>query len=81
MDRIAEAVLKEALGLPEQERAEIAGALLESLEPPLDPEIDWAWRDEVARRVAQFEAGEVKTIPWEQVRDRIWDQLSETRRP
>jgi putative addiction module component (TIGR02574 family) len=75
-----EALLQEALGLSERERAEIAGALLESLEPPLDPEVDQAWREEVARRVAQLEAGEVETIPWEQVRDQLWARLSEARR-
>ncbi|MBI3939371.1 MAG: addiction module protein [Acidobacteria bacterium] len=76
----AEALLEEALELSERERAEIAGALLESLEPPLDPEVDQAWREEVARRVAQLEAGGVETIPWEQVRDQLWARLSEARR-
>ncbi len=55
--------------LAEQERAEIAGALLESLEPEPEADLEAAWRQEVAARVAALEAGEVETTPWEEIRD------------
>lgn len=79
MNREAEAVLKQALDLSEAERASIAGALLESLEPETEVGIEEAWRLEVAARVAQLDAGDVKTVPWEEVRDRLFARLSARR--
>ena len=80
MEQSAEAVLKEALTLAETDRAEIAGALLESLEPQRESaEVEAEWRREVASRVAALDAGEVETIPWEEVRDQLYARLSERR--
>jgi len=76
MERNAEAVLKKALTLPEADRAEVAGALLNSLEPVEEADIESAWRQEVAARVAALDAGEVETIPWNEVRDRLVARLS-----
>lgn len=61
----------EALQLPLEERGQLAGRLLESLEPePQDtPEnIARAWDDEIARRIEDMEAGRTEAIPYEQVR-------------
>ena len=79
MTRNAESLLEQALSLPEADRADIAGVLLESLEPAQEAEVESAWRQEVASRVAALDAGEVETIPWEQVRDRLLARLSERR--
>lgn len=76
MGRNAQLVLKEALGLPEPDRA---GALLASLEPAEEADVEAAWRQEVAARVAALDAGEVETIPWSEVRDRLFARLSERR--
>jgi len=75
--RRAETLLQEALSLPDDERAEIAGALLESLEPASEEDVETAWRQEVAARVAALEAGEVTTTPWEEIRDQFLARLSE----
>ena len=80
MRRHAETVLQEALTLSERERAEIAGALLESLEPLPEADVESAWREEVAARVAALESGEVETTPWEAIRDRFLARLSDRRR-
>lgn len=79
MRRHAETVLREALTLPEQERVEIAGALLESLGPEPEADVEAAWRQEVAARVAALDAGEVTTTPWGEIRDRFLARLSERR--
>jgi putative addiction module component (TIGR02574 family) len=79
MRRHAQTVLQEALTLPEQERAEIAGALLESLEPEPEADVELAWRQEVAARVAALDAGEAETTPWEEIRERFLTRLSERR--
>jgi putative addiction module component (TIGR02574 family) len=75
MTRHAENVLQAALTLPEEERAEIVGALLESLESSTDPDVESAWRQEVAARVAALDAGEIETVPWSEVRDRLRTRL------
>jgi putative addiction module component (TIGR02574 family) len=73
----AKTVLREALSLPEEERAEIAGALLESLEPAPEADVETEWRREVAARVAALDAGDVETIPWEDIRERYLARLRE----
>jgi putative addiction module component (TIGR02574 family) len=59
-----------AIGLPS------AGLLIESLEADPEPDIEAAWSDEVKRRVADLDAGNVETIPWEEVRRRLLDRLN-----
>jgi putative addiction module component (TIGR02574 family) len=59
-----------ALGLPPKERGELAHRLIVSLdgEPEGTPEeIAKAWDEEIARRVADMEAGRTKWIPAEEV--------------
>ncbi len=74
----AEPVLREALTLPEEERTEIAGVLLESLEPAVpEPGAEDAWRREVAARVAVLDAGGVQTTEWTEVRQRLLKRLGE----
>lgn len=79
IERNAEGVLKKALTLPETDRACIAEALLESLQPAQDADVEAAWRQEVTARVAALDAREVETVPWEEVRDRLSARLREPR--
>ena len=72
-------MLQEALSLPEQERTEIVGALLESLEPEPEADVEAAWREEVANRVAALEAGKVEMTSWEKIREGFLARLSERR--
>lgn len=74
-------VLRQALSLSQEERAELAGALLDSLEPATEPtsDIEKAWRQEVASRVAALDAGQVETVAWDEVRDRMFSRLGERR--
>jgi putative addiction module component (TIGR02574 family) len=69
-------LLAEALGLGEADRAEIAGALLRSLEPPENSGVEAAWRQEVQRRVAQLDRGQAETVAWDEVRDELMAKLS-----
>jgi putative addiction module component (TIGR02574 family) len=57
-----ETITKQALTLPVDQRIAIAHELLESAEPA--PSADWeaAWEEEIARRIARYEAGETKAI-------------------
>jgi putative addiction module component (TIGR02574 family) len=61
--------------LSEQERAELALSLIESLDGPSDPDVEQAWRKEIEQRVGQVERGEVQLIPGEEVFARVRRRL------
>jgi putative addiction module component (TIGR02574 family) len=64
-------VIAEVLQLSEAERLEVAEAVYESLEGPVDPGAEQAWAQEIARRIADIDAGRVKLIPWSEARRQI----------
>ncbi len=64
-------ILLEALQLSEEERAAIAGELIESLDAEVDADAEAAWSAEIHRRVQELEAGRVLTVPWAEARRRI----------
>jgi putative addiction module component (TIGR02574 family) len=64
-------LLRQALTLTEEERAELTGSLLESLESSLDPDAESLWQAEVAHRISALDAGEAKTIPWQDVQAQV----------
>lgn len=68
-------LFRQAADLPEDDRAALAGLLIESLETERDPDIEESWRLEIARRIAEIDAGEVETVPWETVRERLTRRL------
>jgi putative addiction module component (TIGR02574 family) len=67
MTREAHQLLQKALALPEDERAELAGNLISSLERTVDQDVDAVWQQEVSRRLDEVKSGKVKTVPWEEV--------------
>jgi putative addiction module component (TIGR02574 family) len=71
MKRDAAEILKDALALPTEARAALAGSLLDSLDADVDEDAEAAWATEVSRRVAELDSGVVKTIPWAEVRRRL----------
>lgn len=68
MNRDFKELFQEAGKLPERDRAALAGLLIESLEPAPEPDVEAAWSQEIARRVAELDAGGVELISWEEVR-------------
>ncbi len=79
MSRTFTDVWKQAAELTEQDRATLAGLLIESLEGEPDADVEAEWAAEIERRVAELEAGTVTTVPWEQVRQRLLDRLNDRR--
>lgn len=59
---------KEALHLPEEQRAELAQKLLLSLDVPPDNEIEEAWLAEAQHRARELDKGIVQPVPAEEVR-------------
>lgn len=76
MSKDFRAIFRDASELSEQDRATLAGLLIESLETEADPGVDQAWSAEIARRLAELDAGLAKTVPWEEVRQRLLDRLN-----
>ena len=76
----AQALLREALTLPPEERADVAAELLASLDDSTveDPAaVQAAWAKEIERRARRVLAGESAGEPWEDVRDLIARRLTE----
>ena len=71
MSREAAELLKKALSLPVQERADLASSLIESLDDSEDDSVAAAWDKEVARRMAEIDSGEVKPVSLEEARRRL----------
>ena len=67
----AEDIIDQALREPEKERARIAEILISSLENSFDKNVEFAWQEEVTRRLKEIDSGAVKCIPWEEVRDKL----------
>ena len=72
-----EALKQQAAKLSDDERAKLALMLIQSLDKDADAdgELDPAWVAEVKRRAAQFDRGEVKGIPGDEVFARIRAKL------
>ena len=70
MTRAVEELYEQASQLSAERRAELAGLLLESIEEP-DEGVEQAWAAEIERRMDDYRAGRVKTIPWSEVRARL----------
>ena len=66
MSELAEKLVQQALGLPADERAEVAERLLSSLEQPPSA-IDHLWAQEAEARIDAYERGEIEAIPAEDV--------------
>ncbi len=76
-----DALYQAALALSEDDRAELADRLLDSLPPDVPSQLHPAWRAELRRRAAQVDSGEVKPIPWQEVRRLAWEALDQEETP
>ena len=66
----AEDLMDRVLALPDDDRREFARRLLGKLAP--DPDVLEAWYDEAEQRWLEFERGEVETVSWTEVRQRVF---------
>lgn len=75
MSLTAERIIEDVLSLPEDQRAELAVRLLQSLDREIDPDAEEAWATEIERRCAAVDAGEITLSDWHDVRRRIEKEL------
>jgi putative addiction module component (TIGR02574 family) len=80
MEAHAENVLQIALGLTPTDRAEIATALISSLDAGGIVDANDAWAAEIRGRIDSIDKGQVQLVPWDDVigsmRDRLNDQAT-----
>ena len=67
----ARQLLAEALRLSDEERAALAGELIQSLEREIDSDAEAAWSEEIRARLERLDAGTARTVPWAEARRRI----------
>ncbi|MBM3791825.1 MAG: addiction module protein [Acidobacteria bacterium] len=65
-------LFRRASDLPDSDRATLAGLLIESLESEHETDVESAWLREIERRLQQLDSGVAKTVPWEQVRAKLF---------
>ena len=61
--------------LSEEERADLACSLIDSLDAVADEGAEKAWGEEIARRVTELDSENAKTVPWETVQGKISSRL------
>ena len=64
-------LLAEALLLSDEERAALAGELIQSLEREVDADAEAAWSAEIRSRLDRIDAGTATTVSWPEARRRI----------
>jgi putative addiction module component (TIGR02574 family) len=74
MKRNPAELLKEAMELPPEARAALAGSLIDSLDDQVDEDAEVAWDAEIARRIRELDEGKVKLVPWAEARRRLTGQ-------
>jgi putative addiction module component (TIGR02574 family) len=69
-----EGIIEQALKKPEKERALIAERLISSLDSANDKDVELAWQKEIEKRLKEIDSGIVRCIPWEDVRERLYQK-------
>jgi putative addiction module component (TIGR02574 family) len=69
MARSARELFEEAMRLDPEERATLMRLLIETLD---EEGVEDAWRVEIERHMAEIDSGAVETIPWEELRARLY---------
>jgi putative addiction module component (TIGR02574 family) len=67
----AKKLLEEAMKLPAEARAAIAGSLIDSLDTEVDEDAEAAWSVEIEKRLKELDNGAVRPIPWAKARKMI----------
>lgn len=63
-----ETLLADASRLPIAERIQLIEALWDTVPDDTLPPLSEEWLAEIQRRSAEFDAGAVRTVPWEEIR-------------
>ncbi len=67
----ARKLFQDALHLTDQDRADLAANLIESLDRTVDEGANEAWESEVARRMNDLDGEAIQPVPWPEARRQI----------
>ena len=73
----ARKILEQALALPEEDRAQLADALHESLAAESQEQVDSAWKDEIVRRARSLKDGSAVLVEIDDVERELAKVLEE----
>lgn len=76
MPKQIEKVMAETMRLNLEDRAQLVGKLLLSLDEPTESEVERLWLDEASRRLGEYRQGKIKGLPADEVFRRAIDELS-----
>ncbi|MBC7831737.1 MAG: addiction module protein [Hyphomicrobium sp.] len=68
MNPTVDDLVAQAERLSLEERALLLDRLLQIVPHGIDPDVEKAWIEEAERRWDAIESGEMKTVPWQEVR-------------
>ena len=71
MDEKLKSVLDNVLNMPHEQRAFIAGRLIDSLDEDIDADVEMAWQQEIHRRMADTSRGKAVFMSWEEAKTRL----------
>lgn len=71
MTQAAQHILQAAMALSDDERAEVASALWESIEDGRGPGLSPEWQAEIANRIREIDSGQVMMLSEEEVNERL----------
>lgn len=71
MDEKLKSILENILNMPQEERAFIAGRLIDSLDEDIDADVEMAWQQEIQRRMADAGKGRAVFMSWEDAKTRL----------
>ncbi len=68
-------LFQSALSLDEEQRAELAALLIESLDEAHEQGVESAWRTEIERRMKELDSGSEEAVAWSDARARLYSGL------
>ncbi|HEY7653530.1 MAG TPA: addiction module protein [Methylomirabilota bacterium] len=74
MAKSARDLFEEAMRLDPTERATLMRLLVDNLDAESEEGAEGAWREEIERRIAEFDSGQVQAVPWEELRARLYQR-------
>jgi len=68
MDNKLKTILEDVLNMSQEQRAFLAGRLIDSLDDSTEMDVEAAWQKEIQQRIASADKGEASFMSWEDVK-------------
>jgi len=71
MNQKSEAIILDALQMPDEDRAMIAERLIASLDHDFEKDAEIFWQIEIEKRIKEIDSGKAVCVPWEEIRAQL----------